>query len=310
MTSVADENKHTVAATASSVAIRPAKNLNMNNSAIKRIMQEYKKLEREPCDDFVAHPLESDLFEWHFTIRGPPKTEFEGGRYHGRILLPSDYPFKPPDLMMLTPSGRYQINTKICLSNTGFHPDSWQPSWEIRTILVAFVSMFPELGKGAIGSLDCGKDERRILAGKSRKWRCESCGMTNEEHLPIESAPSSPEKLPEEAPSTPSLISAINLTPTNADASSDLKLDDTFDAAIEPQQPQQETAEEAKLRNRERRASSRPAVVSSSPVRTAVAPKKSSSSNSFVLSLLTVVLSLAVLLLLIRRFWPNKMSFA
>jgi ubiquitin-conjugating enzyme E2 J1 len=28
--------------------------------------------------------------------------EFEGGRYHGRILLPAEYPFKPPAIMMLT----------------------------------------------------------------------------------------------------------------------------------------------------------------------------------------------------------------
>lgn len=46
--------------------------------------------------------LQDDLFEWHFTIRGPPDTEFEGGVYHGRILLPSEYPVKPPDIIILT----------------------------------------------------------------------------------------------------------------------------------------------------------------------------------------------------------------
>ena len=33
--------------------------------------------------------LQSNLFEWHFTLRGPPDTEFEGGIYHGRIILPT-----------------------------------------------------------------------------------------------------------------------------------------------------------------------------------------------------------------------------
>lgn len=42
------------------------------------------------------------MFEWHFTIRGPPDTEFEGGIYHGRIILPSDYPLKPPSIIVLT----------------------------------------------------------------------------------------------------------------------------------------------------------------------------------------------------------------
>jgi hypothetical protein len=43
-----------------------------------------------------------NLFDWHFTIRGPPDTPFEGGMYHGRIILPSDYPFRPPNIMLLT----------------------------------------------------------------------------------------------------------------------------------------------------------------------------------------------------------------
>ena len=36
----------------------------------------------------------------------------QGGVYHGRILLPPEYPFKPPAFMMLTPSGRFQTGVK------------------------------------------------------------------------------------------------------------------------------------------------------------------------------------------------------
>lgn len=46
--------------------------------------------------------IQENLFEWHFTLRGPPGTDFAGGVYHGRILLPSEYPFKPPNIMLLT----------------------------------------------------------------------------------------------------------------------------------------------------------------------------------------------------------------
>ena len=44
------------------------------------------------------------MFEWHFTIRGPSETDFEGGIYHGRIVLPPDYPMKPPSIILLTVS--------------------------------------------------------------------------------------------------------------------------------------------------------------------------------------------------------------
>lgn len=63
------------------------------------------------------------------TIRGAPDTDFAGGIYHGRILLPPEYPFKPPHVVFLTPSGRFETHTKICLSFSAFHPELWQPAW-------------------------------------------------------------------------------------------------------------------------------------------------------------------------------------
>ena len=53
--------------------------------------------------------------EWHCTIRGPADTEFEGGLYHFRITLPPEYPFRPPSIIMLTPNGRFELNTKVRL---------------------------------------------------------------------------------------------------------------------------------------------------------------------------------------------------
>jgi ubiquitin-conjugating enzyme E2 J1 len=64
------------------------------SASAKRLMKEFKDLQQDPSPEFVASPLEDDLFEWHFTVRGPPSHGFQGGRYHGRILFPSDYPFK------------------------------------------------------------------------------------------------------------------------------------------------------------------------------------------------------------------------
>lgn len=72
---------------------------------------------------------QTNMFDWHFTLRGPRDTEFEGGMYHGRILLPSDYPFKPPNIMLLTPNGRFEVRKKICLSISAHHPEEWQPAW-------------------------------------------------------------------------------------------------------------------------------------------------------------------------------------
>ncbi|XP_010778243.1 ubiquitin-conjugating enzyme E2 J1 [Notothenia coriiceps] len=117
-----------------------------------------------------------NLFEWHFSVRGPPDSDFDGGVYHGRIVLPPEYPMKPPSIILLTPNGRFEVGKKICLSISGHHPETWQPSWSIRTALIAIIGFMPTKGEGAIGSLDYTPEERRALAKKSQDFCCEACG--------------------------------------------------------------------------------------------------------------------------------------
>jgi ubiquitin-conjugating enzyme E2 J2 len=48
-----------------------------------------------------------------------------GGTYHGKLVFPSEYPYKPPSIMMLTPNGRFALNQRLCLSMSDFHPETW-----------------------------------------------------------------------------------------------------------------------------------------------------------------------------------------
>lgn len=182
-------------------------------------MREAQEL-AEPTEEYRACPLDDNLFEWHFTIQGPPSSEFADGVYHGRILLPPEYPMKPPNIILLTvscipsdstkmfrgtqnvkncilssafersiifhcislfsyfsslknskilwiqPNGRFEINKKICLSISGHHPETWQPSWSIRTALLALIAFMPTPGNDTIGSLDYSPEERQKLAKK------------------------------------------------------------------------------------------------------------------------------------------------
>ncbi|RWS10050.1 ubiquitin-conjugating enzyme E2 J1-like protein [Dinothrombium tinctorium] len=153
-----------------------ASSYNMRSPAVKRLMKEAQEL-KEATEEYFAQPLEDNLFEWHFTVKGPSDSEFEEGFYHGRIILPTEYPMKPPSIIILTPNGRFEINKKICLSISGHHPESWQPSWSIRTALLAIIGFMPTESLGAIGSLNYSAEERRALALKSHSWQCPSCGL-------------------------------------------------------------------------------------------------------------------------------------
>lgn len=55
-----------------------------------------------------------------------------------------------------------------------------QPSWSVRTALLALIAFMPTQPHKAIGSLDYSDLERKILASKSRSWKCETCGLISE----------------------------------------------------------------------------------------------------------------------------------
>ncbi|XP_069462605.1 ubiquitin-conjugating enzyme E2 J1-like isoform X2 [Ambystoma mexicanum] len=83
----------------------------------------------------------------------------------------------------LEANGRFEVGKKICLSISGHHPETWQPSWSIRTALLAIIGFMPTKGEGAIGSLDYTPEERKALAKKSQDFCCEGCGMNMKETL-------------------------------------------------------------------------------------------------------------------------------
>ena len=156
--------------------------------SLRRIKADIRELSIDPSDQYHAAPLEHDMFEWHFTIRGAEDTDFAGGVYHGRILLPPEYPFKPPNIVFLTPSGRFECGVKVCLSFSAHHPELWQPAWGIRLILEALISFLPTPADGALGALDWTSEERKKLAKGSVKFRCPICcgeGETCVDLLPI-----------------------------------------------------------------------------------------------------------------------------
>ncbi|KAK4226219.1 ubiquitin-conjugating enzyme E2 J1 [Podospora fimiseda] len=161
-----------------------APRFNSRSPTIKRILRESHELATSPSPDLHAVPLETDLFEWHFTLRGPPNSPFENGIYHGRIVLPPTYPLRPPSFRFLTPSGRFEVNREICLSISGHHEETWQPAWGVRTALVALRSFMETDVKGQLGGMESNEATRKQLAAESKKWTCPGCcnnGKSNEE---------------------------------------------------------------------------------------------------------------------------------
>ncbi|KAI5294809.1 hypothetical protein KEM52_003145 [Ascosphaera acerosa] len=151
---------------------------------MRRLMKEAEDMSGaspSSSPDITAGPLsDSDLYEWHFTMRGPPSTPFAAGIYHGSITFPEAYPFRPPSFRFLTPSGRFEVNREICLSISGHHEETWQPAWDVRTALLALRAFMGTDSAGQVGGLDASEEVRRDWACRSRSWTCRLCGQSNQ----------------------------------------------------------------------------------------------------------------------------------
>ncbi|CCH42380.1 Ubiquitin-conjugating enzyme E2 [Wickerhamomyces ciferrii] len=128
-------------------------------AAQKRLTKEYKNLKAEPIDLVFAKPSESNILQWHYIITGPPDTPFQGGEYYGLLTFPPQYPFKPPAIKMITPNGRFQPNTRLCLSISDYHPETWNPAWSVGTILTGLTSFMTsqEVASGCVKTSESAK---------------------------------------------------------------------------------------------------------------------------------------------------------
>ncbi|CBK25207.2 uncharacterized protein [Blastocystis hominis] len=103
----------------------------MNTASMKakqarRLAKELENAQKCTNPYIWFRPLPDNQLIWHFTIRGPDKSPYEGGVYHGRIELPDNFPFSAPNFYMMTENGRFKINQKICFNISAYHNESWQ----------------------------------------------------------------------------------------------------------------------------------------------------------------------------------------
>lgn len=110
---------------------------------------------------FRTYPDPENIANVHFTVAGPPDSPFEGGLFHGVIMLSDQYPMKPPNVQFYTQNGRFDVHKNICTTFTAFHEESWLPSWNIENIIIGLRSMFTEETPGAIASIVCSPEARQ-----------------------------------------------------------------------------------------------------------------------------------------------------
>ena len=136
----------------------------------KRLLGDLRLIKRDPHQYIDIVPDEKNMLIWYFLIKGPEFSDYINGYYIGEVLHHESYPFHSPDFVMLTPSGRFNVGTKICLSNSSYHSSEWSAMWNIHAILTGFLSIMLDDNEKGISHIFCSKEERKFYAKNSIEY--------------------------------------------------------------------------------------------------------------------------------------------
>jgi ubiquitin-protein ligase len=152
--------------------------MELNKITLKRINGDFKKFTEENPSHFDVYPNPENILEIYFLLVGREKTNYEGGLYIGKIVHSPEYPRKAPDYYVYTPNGRFEINKKICLTNSAYHQADWAPAaWNLITLLEGFASVWhsdiPEDKVGISHISNTSSSELKRLAQESINFNTE-----------------------------------------------------------------------------------------------------------------------------------------
>jgi ubiquitin-conjugating enzyme E2 D/E len=112
--------------------------------ATRKLTRELNELQHDPPSNCSAGLVdESNLFHWTAHLLGPADSPYAGGVFHLDIVIPTDYPFKPPHVKFTTKVYHPNINAQggICLD---ILKDQWTPALSIAKVLLSISSLLTD----------------------------------------------------------------------------------------------------------------------------------------------------------------------
>ena len=109
-----------------------------------RIKKEYQDIIKEKNSNVQVKLVSNDYRHWKGRIKGPIDTVYQGGVFDVDIIIPDDYPFKPPKMKFDTKIWHPNISSvtgAICLD---ILKNEWTPALTIRTALISLQALMCE----------------------------------------------------------------------------------------------------------------------------------------------------------------------
>jgi ubiquitin-conjugating enzyme E2 D/E len=111
--------------------------------AVRRIQKELDDIQRSSTETYTAGPVANDLYVWNATLVGPSDSPYQGGVFQLSLVLPVNYPFKPPKVTFTTKIFHPNISPggAICLD---ILKDQWSPALSISKVLLSISSLLTD----------------------------------------------------------------------------------------------------------------------------------------------------------------------
>lgn len=141
------------------------------------LLKEYQQAQMNPYEYATVYMDEQNIRVWYFLLNGPLGTPYERGLYLGFMLFPQDFPFSPPEIQIISPTGRFKQRHAICLSFSSFHSEAWNASWTVEKILLALNSFMvsDEWAAGCADPKSSSVEQIRRVAAASKEWLYYKC---------------------------------------------------------------------------------------------------------------------------------------
>ena len=116
----------------------------MKTARIERELSELSNLNANSMLNISAKPKTKDMMLWNGMIIGPEDSPYFGGIFNLNIILPIEYPYKPPTITFKNKIYHPNINEEgeICLDilkDTG-----WSPALTISKVLLSICSLLAD----------------------------------------------------------------------------------------------------------------------------------------------------------------------
>jgi ubiquitin-conjugating enzyme E2 G1 len=122
--------------------------------ALKRLMQEYKQIVKEPSPYYsIMEPDQKNIYVWEVLLFCPdPDSPFYGGILRCQFEFPKEYPNRAPLFKFLTnlPHPNIYPDGKVCISilhegndEFGYEhiSERWNPSHSVNSVLMSIITM-------------------------------------------------------------------------------------------------------------------------------------------------------------------------